>query len=270
MKKFWVTFFILLILAGAAFFAGWVQFSVPPGSYGVIVSKTHGYDPKVIKTGEFRWLWYKLIPTNVKIAVFNPEEGNFNVSLNSSLPSGDIYASFAGLGNADFTWELKASILFSIDPDKLVQLVSSNNINNQEELNEYMRKTAKGMEVIVLRILTSSETDSERLEKILAGNQDYELEAEVKNTYSQIKDFSFMIQSAKFPDFVLYRNVRLLYEEFLAKQREYISSSFGRRAESLIEARFRFEELERYGELLTKYPALLDYLTLEKSGKANE
>ena len=73
MKKFLITFFILLILAGVFFFLVWVQFSVPVGSYGVIASKTHGVDPQLVKSGEFRWVWYKLIPTNVKIAVFSPE-----------------------------------------------------------------------------------------------------------------------------------------------------------------------------------------------------
>jgi hypothetical protein len=56
-----------------------------------------------------------------------------------------------------------------------------------------------------------------------------------------------------------------LYEEFLEKQREYVAEAMGRKAESRIENQIRFDELERYGELLSKYPPLLQYLELEKS-----
>jgi hypothetical protein len=49
------------------------------------------------------------------------------------------------------------------------------------------------------------------------------------------------------------------------RQREIISASFGRRAESHIEIQLHFMELEGYGELLTKYPVLLDYLALNRN-----
>jgi hypothetical protein len=263
MKKFFITLFILIVLGAAAFFFGWAQFSVPPGSYGVINSKTHGVDPELVHSGEFRWVWYKLIPTNVQIAVFRIEPVKFHVDFNSSLPSGDIYATFAGLG-ADFSWEFKGEISFTLDPQELVPIVSKQNLINQEELDAYLQGIAFNIEVLILRILSSAETDSLRLEGILAGNPDEEMEKEVKKQFPQIRDFSFVIQSAKYPDFVLYRQVRLLYEEFLAKQREYVTSAMGRRAESHIDAQFHFSELERYGELLTKYPVLLEYLAMNR------
>jgi len=263
MKKFLISLLIIIILCAVAFFVGWVQFSVPPGSYGVINSKTHGVDTEVVRSGEFRWIWYKLIPTNVQIAVFRIEPVKFQVDFNSSLPSGDSYASFAGMG-ADFSWELKGVISFRLDPDAMVSVVSENNLASQEDLDAHLQDVAQNIEVIILRILSSAETDSLRLEKILAGNADEEMEKEIKGQFSQIRDFSFVIQSAKYPDFVLYRQVRLLYDEFLAKQREYVAESFGRRAENHIEAQLHFGELERYGELLTKYPVLLEYLAMDR------
>jgi len=263
MKKFFITLLILTALCAAAFFFGWVQFSVPPGSYGIISSKTHGVDPEIVRSGEFRWVWYKLIPTNVQIAVFRLEPVKFHVDFNSSLPSGDIYASFAGLGT-DFSWEFKGEISFSLDPQELVSVVSKQNLTDQEELDAYLQDIALNIEVMILRILSSAETDSLRLEKIMAGDSDEEMEKEVKNQFPQIRDFSFVIQSAKYPDFVLYKQVRLLYEEFLAIQREYVTAALGRRAENHIEAQFHFSELERYGELLTKYPVLLEYLAMNR------
>jgi hypothetical protein len=263
MKKFFLTLLFLLIIGGVVFFFGWAQFSVPPGSYGVIISKTYGVDPEPVHSGEFRWVWYKLIPTNVKIPVFNLKTERFPIEFNSSLPSGEVYSSFVGLGG-DFSWNLSAVISFSLDPEKLVQVVSQNNIADQQALDEYLHGIAQGIEVIIIRLLSSGEIDTYRLERILSGNQDREMEKEITGHFPEIRDFSFAIQSARFPDFILYTQVRLIYEEFLAKQREYVTTAFGRRAESHIESQLRFDELERYGELLTRYPILLEYLSMER------
>jgi hypothetical protein len=267
MKKFLITLFFLVVIGGVVFFIGWVQLAIPVGSYGVINSKTHGVDPRVVQPGELRWVWYKLIPTNVQIAVFRLEPAKFPVNFGSSLPSGDIYASFAGLASTDFSWNLNGEITFSIDPDKLTSLVSRHNLTGQEDLDAYLQETAQDIKVIFLRTLSTAETDNLRVERILSGSQDMEIEREIRNSFPEILGFSFVVTSARYPDFILYRHVRLLYEEFLQRQREYVSATSGVRAESHIEAQFRFIELERYGELLTKYPVLLEYLAMNKEGE---
>jgi len=267
MKKFFIIFLILLVLGGVGFFFGWVQFQIPPGQYGVIHSKTHGIDPEPVHSGEFRWMWYKLLPTNVKIAVFNLEYATFTINFNSKLPSGDTYAAFLGLTNADFSWNLKGEIAFNLKPEYLVRIAELHNLSSQDDLKNYMEKTAADIENIILRNLTSisSADDSERVEHILSGNTDKLMEQEIRAAFPEINEFAFNIHLAKIPDFVLYRQLRLLYEEFMTRQREYITSEFGRRVENHIEAQLRINELERYGELLTKFPVLLDYLQLEQN-----
>jgi len=263
MKKFIITLLILLILGGTAFFFGWAQFSVPPGQYGVVISKTHGVDPRIIRSGEFRWIWYKLIPTNVKIALFNPELVKFPVHYNSSLPSGSTYTSFVGVTNVDFSWNLQGDITFNINPDMLVKLSQSKNLSGQDDLDTYLQKISQEIEVLIIGELSSAGTDSERLERIMSGRSDVQIEQLVKSRYPEILEFSLIIHSAKFPDFILYRQIRQIYEDFLAGQREVLSSTFSRRAEIHIEKQLRFDELERYGDLLTKYPVLLEYLALK-------
>jgi hypothetical protein len=269
MKKFFITLFVLIILAGIVFMFGWAQFSVPPGKYGVISSKTHGIDLKPVRSGEFRWIWYKLIPTNVKIAVFSLDHINYPVDFNSSLPSGETYAYLIGLTNTDFSWNLKGELGFRLDPQALAFVVIQNNISNQDDMDVYLQSVGQNIQLLLLRLLSSQGTDSSRLEQLMSGNPDAELEREIRENFPEICDFSIKIQSAKYPDFVLYRQLRLIYEEFLSSQREYAMSSFGKRAESHIEAQFRFEELERYGDLLTRYPILLEYLAMEKGENKN-
>ncbi|MCL2230349.1 MAG: hypothetical protein FWC01_04585 [Treponema sp.] len=270
MKKFFITLLILLIIAGTGFALGWVQFAVPPGQFGVIHSKTHGIDAELVRSGEFRWVWYKLIPTNVKIAIFNLEQKKFPLNFKSSLPSGSVYASFAGLANADFTWDLNGEINFTVNPEMLVFLSQTQSLTNQEELESYLEKTAREIEVMILRVLSSSGTDSERLENLMSGNPDPDMEREVKTRFPEILEFSISIHNAKYPDFLLYRVLRRLYEDFLSSQREVIANSFAARAEEHIRAQLRFEELERYGDLLTRFPVLLEYIALENDIARNE
>jgi hypothetical protein len=264
MKKFFITLFILIIIAGTVFMFGWAQFSVPPGKFGVINSKTHGIDPKPVQSGEFRWIWYKLIPTNVKITVFSLEQKKFPVNFTSFLPSGETYAAFIGLANTDFSWNLNGELEFKADPEMLTAIVNKNNLSSQEELDAYLQSAAQNIEILLLRLLSSQGAGSTRLEYLMSGNPDPELEREIKRDFPWISGFSLRIQSAKYPDFILYRQLRLIYEEFLSGQREYVISTFGKRAETYLETQLRFEELEKYGDLLTRYPILLEYLAMEK------
>jgi len=270
MKKFLVTLIILILLAGTVFFFGWVQFSVPPGQYGVISSKTHGVDPDYVRSGEFRWIWYKLLPTNVKIAVFNIEHSRFQINYNSVLPSGDTYASFVGMANSDFSWKLTGEISFSINPESIVSLAEKYNLQNQADLNSYIQTIAAEIEMAIIQSLSSAAQDSLRLENILSGRIDVPLLQDINRRFPQITDFSFILHSAVIPDFIRYRQIRSIYEDFLADQREAVASSFVRRAEGHIENQLRFEELERYGDLLTRYPVLLEYLVLENDMNKNE
>ncbi|MCL2065993.1 MAG: hypothetical protein FWG99_00815 [Treponema sp.] len=261
MKKVLITLLILCILGGVVFFFGWAQLKVPPGAYGVVTSKTHGVDMRPVRTGEFRWIWYKLIPTNVVISVFRLDPVSYSIDVKNVLPSGDSYAAFAGI-DADFSWELKASQSFSIDPEKLVQLIAEHNISSQEDLAAYERDLSAKIEGAILRIFL--DVDNRLLEEILAGTSNSDIEIEIEKAFPQIKNFSFTVRSVRFPDFALYSQVRLLYVEFVEKQREYISIALGEKAEKHIDTQLHFSELERYGQLLEKYPVLLEYLALEK------
>jgi hypothetical protein len=263
MKKFLVLFFIFLVLGGAAFFFGWTQFAVPPGYYGVMRSKTHGLDGQLIRDGEFRWVWYKLIPGNVSIVQFQVKPKDYFFTIKNSLPSGEVYALFSRI-KADFSYELTASVSFSIKPEALPGLVLANRFDTQEDLAAFEEKTCREIESFILKRLAGGGESDAELEQILSQGSSEHLDADVLKQFPFIEHFSCVVHSADFPDFTLYRSVKGIYEDYLAKQREYLSSSLNLQAENRIEAQLRFDELSRYGELLTKYPVLLQYLALEK------
>ena len=220
-------------------------------------------DPRLIRAGEFRWLWYKLIPANAETLVFRLDPVTRRFTAKNSLPSGDTYAAFAGSA-ADFSWEIDAALSFAIDPDSLIGLVSGNTLGGQEALDAWEGELAEKMGALVLRRLGSGETDQRYLEDILKTGSSPELEREIQGQFPMARDVSCVFSAVKFPDFALYTRIRGLYEDFIDRQREFMSGALGRQAENRIEERMRFDELEQYGALLAKYPILLEYLALER------
>jgi hypothetical protein len=263
MRKFFILLFILIILGGAGFFYGWVQFAVPPGSYGVMRSKTHGPDPQVIREGEFRWVWYKLIPTNVKIAVFTPEKVSRSVKSSGLLPSGGVYASLAGL-EVDFSWEISGQFSFSLKGDALPSLAARENISGDEDLRALENGLADRIEAYVLRLLVSYGEDGGKMEALLVSGSTPELVESVEKAFPEIEGFSCLFRGLRYPDYALYRSIRSLYDDYLKQQEFSLKTDLSGEAVTRISSRLKLDELAKYGELLTRYPILLQYLALER------
>jgi hypothetical protein len=259
MKKIVIAFFIILILGGAAFFFGWVQFRVPPGSYGVMRSKTHGLDTAVIREGEFRWAWYAIIPTNAEIAVFSPKPVEQPIRVTGSLPSGNFYASFAEL-DADFSYEYTGSLSFSVRPDYLPVLMAERGVSNQEDLEAFERRIAGELASFSIRRLGKYAEEGHDLTKLSTDK----LRDDILREYPYIENPFCSIDTARYPDPALYNSLRKLYEDYLAGQQKSLESGISPPANRHINARLRLDELAKYGELLTKYPILLQYLALER------
>jgi hypothetical protein len=200
----------------------------------------------------------------VVITVLSPQPVRQSFDVVDNLPSGSTYAEFAGI-NADFSWEIKASFSYGLDPDQLYSIVSLHNIKSQDDLNAYVADLNVKIEECIMR--HPAFTDSSRLEDAVLVGISSSIEREVSAQFPQIQDFSVVVNMSKFPDFALYRHVRALYEEYLQKQREYVSEAFIRMAENRINSQIRFEELEKYGQLLVKYPVLLDFLSMQMDNK---
>ena len=263
MKKFLFFIILLIVLGGAGFFLGWTQLTVPPGSYGVLRTKTHGLDSTVIQDGDFRWLWYKMIPTNAEVSVFTllPVRRSFRSS--GALSSGQIYAEAAGL-NADFSWEISGDLGFKIRPEYLPEMVARENISDDDSLRIIEGNLASRIENLIIQGLRAYTDDEDRLESIVFVHSLPELSSEIERSFPEIENLVITINVLRFPDFALYQSLRALYQEFLAFQNAILSEDIFQEAERRINTRIRLEELAQYGELLTRYPILLEYIALEQ------
>jgi hypothetical protein len=263
MKKFFVLLFIV-ILAGTIFFFGWAQLPVPPGSYGVMRSKTHGIDPYVIQEGEFRWVWYKLIPTNVVITVFSLAPVDRAIQVRGALPWADSYMSLAGI-TADFSYEITGSLSFTLKPGSLPSLIAAQDLADQAALDGFEERLAEEIEAFAVERLRGYAEGKEKMGDALGFGSAAWLEEDILGAFPDIENLSCNFHGVRFPDFDLYLSIKALYEDYLERQRVILQRDLASSAGRRIASRLRFDELERYGELLTKYPALLQYLALESA-----
>ena len=264
MKKFLFFLVVLIALGGTGFFLGWAHLTVPPGSYGVMRSKMYGLDDQVIRDGEFRWLWYKLIPTNVDISVYTIGQVKRSFRNSGNLPSGQVYLNLAGL-DADFSWEVAGEFNFSIRPEVLPEVTALELISDDAGLRRAEEDIAVRIENLILdRLRTYADNEDEaRLESLILAGTLPDLNREIERAFPQIENFSCTIRTVRYPDFTLYRSVRDLYREYIRQQNAMLNPSVIREAERRMDSRARIDELARYGELLTRFPVLLEYLVIE-------
>ena len=265
MKKFVFIFFLLIVLGGAGFFFGWAQLTVPPGAYGVMRSKTHGLDPQVIREGEFRWYWYKLIPTNVSIYTFNLGPVTRSIQSSGHLSSGQVYAALAGI-TADFSWEITGELSFSLRPEILPELAARENLSSNEDLRRVEQRLADRIESFALQRLMAyaDSEDGAAIETLRFAGSLPTLDAAILSAFPEIQNLVCTIRVVRFPDFILYRALKELYREYMSLLHAALSPNVAHEAETRIAMNLRLDELARYGELLTRFPILFNFLALEQ------
>ena len=127
MKKaiFWFIFklIVLAIISGAIFSIGYVQFIVPLGKYGVMLSKSSGYYEKLISHDEFTWRWERLIPTNTIVLTFDLSPVTIEKNIDGVLENGERYAKVLANG-AVFSWKASIKVKVNIRQEALEAYVN--------------------------------------------------------------------------------------------------------------------------------------------------
>ncbi|MDR2631565.1 MAG: hypothetical protein LBC60_11650 [Spirochaetaceae bacterium] len=263
MKKLWIALFFIIILGGGAFFGGWAQLTVPPGSYGIMRSKTHGVDPELIQEGKFRWVWYKLIPTNVIINNYSLKRINVPIQFEGTLPSAAAYTSLSGL-RTDFSYQLSGSLSCTLKPEALPSLIVTKNISDEADLRAYENSLVEELRIFVIQRLGSYAEDEEKIEEFLGFEASGRLQSDIARAFPDLDNLSCSIYAIHLPDITLYHSIQALSKDYLERQRYLLQPEINDQADKHLESLLRFDELTRYGELLTKYPVLLQYLAIEK------
>ena len=263
MRKTIITLALLFAAAGAVFYFGWAQADVPAGSWGVLRSKTHGASPEVIREGRFRWVWYKLIPRNASVAVFTLRDMTLPLELTGTLPSAPVYAALAGL-KTDFSYQFSLSLSWRFKGESLPALAEKENLQTQADLDRALDRLSREIETHARTLLWAYGENEKILKEGRETGTIAAMKTELERAFPTVEIVSCGVQTLRFPDFILYEELRNLYREYLAAQRTEVRGEIALMSVRQAQNRRRFDELAEYGELLTKYPVLLDYLALER------
>jgi hypothetical protein len=262
MRRFIVTIVILLMLSIAVFLTGWVSLRLEPGRYGVVTSKTGGIWPEVLQAGDFHWTAAALLPTNLHIASFAPIELERIIELQGTMPSAEIYRSFIA-GEPDFSWSVTVRLLASPRITALPELVHRLALDGDQALAEWLNVE---MELAVAELRSAIFAYSSSLEGsqgLLSGAAEAELLASLAARRPLLEVRGLSIIAARLPDAALYEGARQLYLAYIENYQASIEPALARASTLAAEEQVRLDILKRYGDLLERYPDLIDYLAIQ-------
>ena len=266
MKVKLVLFLILLILiGGAVFYFGWIQFQLEEHRYGVVFSKTSGYEEEVLRPGEFNWRWEALIPTNLTLHEIEVLPRSVDLEKSGSLPSGSVYAQAVEISN-DFKYSLGLSLAYSLQPEQLPQLVQEEALT-VDTLDDYYREADQRISSLI----------SSFIENRISSNQDVSiddfktsifettLKEELQEEFTHFKIKNVTLTQLEIPDIDLYRAARSYYFDILETRRETKTATLQQERKWVVSQESKLEVLKKYGELFTEYPGLIQYMALREN-----
>ncbi|MGD9939411.1 MAG: hypothetical protein AB7T74_06390 [Clostridia bacterium] len=262
MKRFVFTLVLLIVTSLAVFMFGWVSLRLEPGRHAVVVSKTGGVDPEVLRSGTFRWTVAALLPTNLKIIPFTLSDVERVVELGGTLPSAEVYQEFMA-GKPDFNWTVSVRIRTTVLPDSLPALVEGFGMDDDAGLSAWLANTTDlavtGLRSAIIGLAGTREGAA----SLISGEAEADLKASIEESYPDLSVSSLTVVSAKVPDLALYESARSLYLGYMENYRASVEPALTRASSTAAEEQVRMEILRRYGDLLEQYPDLIDYLAIE-------
>ena len=260
LKKVLISLLVILIAAGVVFYFGWIQFLIPDDGYGVVFSRSHGWEEEPVRPGEFEWRWQRLIPTNMEVYIFGASPIDVDLSASGSLPSGEIYRTILA-DNPDLSFEVDVSLRVAVNASQLPALAKDDGIR-PDTFDEWMETQSDRMRTKSMDFLVNLLSDGEDTESLGIGNVESELKAFLEDEFPEFRVSSVSLRSYRVPDFALYREARSLYLEQMEAETDALLASAAERADR--EA--RDDEIQRslrsYAEVLDEFPVLLEYFEL--------
>jgi hypothetical protein len=259
MKKIIVIMVLLLAAGGAVFHLGWVQMKLPANSVGVAFTKTRGWDAEPLPPGRFVWRWERLLPGNMALHVYPIETYSADISLSGGLPSGEVYALFME-GRPSFRYSIRFVVTYRLKPEHFPLLASRDKVL-PEGLPAYAESLKAGM----------TEAASAAVDEFFASppREGAALSADALKTRILARHPFLDIEAVNavetsLPDPALYARGRELYFAAQDGRKEAVFGESRELAVETLREERQLERLKKYGELLSRYPDLIEFLAIEK------
>ena len=268
--KLFLFFIFILLAGGSAFYFGWVQFELEENTYGVIFTKTTGYEEEVLEPGRFNWRWEALIPTNMTLHKITVVPRSVVLQKSGSLPSGKIYAQAIDAA-ANFEYSLQVSLTYSLRPEELPRLVREESLSAETIDDFYLeieQRINSGISSYIENRISSNEDVSVEDFKTAAFEQ--ALVAKIQNDLPYMAVESAALTRLTIPDIQLYQAARNFYFDLLETRQATETETLEQQREWIVSQESKLEVLRKYGQLFTEYPGLIKYLALKENGNIED
>jgi hypothetical protein len=262
MKRFIWTLVLLIVTSLAVFLVGWLPLRVEPGKYAVVASKTGGVEDEVLYSGRFFWSAAALLPTNLRLVQFSPARLERVIGLSGELPSAGAYRAFMA-GEPDFSWDLSLRLRIAVEPEALPLLFSRYGIDSDEALGSWLNEELEGAASDARSLASEALVSASDAARLSSGAADEDLRLALAARRPQLDILGLSVIAARVPDLLLYEQARQLYGSYMESYRQSVEPALVRASVSAAEDQVRMDTLKRYGELLARYPALIDFLAIE-------
>ncbi|EFW37848.1 SPFH domain-containing protein [Treponema phagedenis] len=262
--KFFITLIILVGVSSAVFIAGWLQFSVPAGKYGILLSRSSGYYQKVIMPGQFLWRWERLIPTNAKVLIFDLQRQNILTTVTDTLPSAAQYQAILEK-KADFSWKITVSSDVRLKPEKLLNVIEHENITDQAGLDSYIRTKIEALQRQAAYNLISSYLENNEMYEAMKtqyGKISHQIKKEITSDILEIE--SVWVQDITIPDMALYKSVVNTYNIYEQKRSELLAELAAENAKHAANEELQLQRMTKWGEFLKRYPSIIEFLAVAR------
>lgn len=265
MKKFLLSFLIVLIFAGTLFIFGWVALFIPIGEYGVLISKTGGIDATVLQAGNFDWRWERLIPTNSQIRTFSAYPQSFSKTITGTLPSAEVYENMLE-GNHDFSYRFSVEIIMNIKPEALPAFVRKTGALDQAALDDYLNAQVESIARAAVQFVLENSMDETGF-VIGASLSETELidGIQAKTRYPDLLIEAIYINDVKLPDIAMYLQAELTYDVYQRAIQVTLSEAAQLQGTQAAENYLELERFSRLGLVLTEYPILIEFMSVAGS-----
>jgi hypothetical protein len=263
----WLTFLILLGLAGFVFYTGWVQEKIPEGYGALIFTKvtykegklSGGYDETLTANDGFHWRWERLFPTNMTIHLYPLSLRNITISSQGTLPSGDIYMNFMEESQKErFDWDISFDLTYRLKEENIPRLAMEQGImpENLEAFFAQEENRIEGELYQILKDITPSLTGTKEIDA---------MRTKLDQSHPFIEITSLSPRILIMPDLTLYNKSRDLYFSYLDTRNASLENMITREAPKMAVNEEKMKILVEYGKILTEYPVLIDFFALDEN-----
>ena len=255
--KIAITLLTILALAAAAFFVGWVELALPPGTYGVAFTKSGGWDEEAIAPGGVTWRWERLIPTNMTLHLFDLAPREVQRRVAALLPSAEVYAAEIGIDPEALSYDLGVTVRLQLRAEHLAPLAAGAELR-PDTLTAWFDQAAAAAADAAADALLSQESAA-----VVVNPRSLEegVLRRLAARFPELEIIDVELVPYSVPDPDLYRHAKAAFDERVDTQQRARLAVVADLAFVREQAAQHAELLAMLGSTLAEFPELVDLLS---------